>query len=80
MIDGKYVLLGHYDIQADNLSWTGLEKWNGNKVIKSTKFSNGKLLTHTHFIVYDIFIYLSFRISLFGNKSVTPSLFTYITS
>lgn len=53
MIDGKYVLLGHYDIQADNLSWTGLEKWNGNKVIKSTKFSNGKLLTHTHFIVYD---------------------------
>lgn len=34
MIDGKYVLLGHYDIQADNLTWTGLEKWHGNKVIQ----------------------------------------------
>ncbi|XP_055294979.1 gamma-aminobutyric acid type B receptor subunit 1 isoform X2 [Sitodiplosis mosellana] len=31
MIDGKYVILGHYDVQADNLSWTGLEKWQGNK-------------------------------------------------
>lgn len=37
MIDGKYVILGHYDVQADNLSWTGLEKWQGNKVIKSTE-------------------------------------------
>lgn len=34
MIDGKYVILGHYDIQADNLTWTGLEKWHGNKVIQ----------------------------------------------
>lgn len=43
MIDGKYVILGHYDIQADNLSWTGVEKWHGNKVInwcKPTLFSN----------------------------------------
>lgn len=37
MIDGKYVVLGHYDIQNDNLSWTDLEKWHGNKVIKSIK-------------------------------------------
>lgn len=36
MIDGKYVILGHYDTQADNLTWTGLEKWQDNKVIKST--------------------------------------------
>lgn len=32
MIDGKYVILGHYDTQADNLTWTGLEKWHDNKV------------------------------------------------
>lgn len=32
MIDGKYVILGHYDTQADNLTWTGLEKWRDNKV------------------------------------------------
>lgn len=34
MIDGKYSILGHYDIQADNLTWKGLEKWHGNKVIQ----------------------------------------------
>lgn len=34
MIDGKYVILGHYDVQADNLTWTGKEKWHGNKVIE----------------------------------------------
>lgn len=32
MIDGKYIILGHYDTQADNLTWTGLEKWHDNKV------------------------------------------------
>lgn len=37
MIDGKYFILGHYDTQADNLTWTGLEKWHDNKVIKSTQ-------------------------------------------
>lgn len=39
MIDGKYALLGHYDTQDDNLTWTGLEKWQDNKVIKSTKLA-----------------------------------------
>lgn len=34
MIDGKYVILGHYDTQADNLTWTGMEKWHDNKVIQ----------------------------------------------
>lgn len=32
MIDGKYVILGYYDTQADNLTWTGLEKWHDNRV------------------------------------------------
>lgn len=32
MIDGKYVILGHYDTQEDNLTWTGMEKWSDNKV------------------------------------------------
>lgn len=32
MIDGKYVILGYYNKEADNLSWTGQEKWHDNKV------------------------------------------------
>lgn len=32
MIDGKYLILGYYDKEADNLSWTGLEQWYDNKV------------------------------------------------
>ncbi|CAB0017197.1 unnamed protein product [Nesidiocoris tenuis] len=31
-IDGKYVLLGYYDTQADNLTWFNKEKWSGGKV------------------------------------------------
>lgn len=29
MIDGKYVLLGYYDTQSDNLTWNNKEKWMG---------------------------------------------------
>lgn len=53
MIDGKYAILGHYDIQADNLSWTGMEKWHGNKVIKlkQTRWTEWKKeYAHTLFI------------------------------
>ncbi|XP_065346154.1 gamma-aminobutyric acid type B receptor subunit 1 isoform X2 [Cloeon dipterum] len=32
MIDGKYVLLGYYDTQSDNLTWNNKEKWIGGKV------------------------------------------------
>ncbi|XP_031622925.1 gamma-aminobutyric acid type B receptor subunit 1 isoform X2 [Contarinia nasturtii] len=32
MIDGKYRVLGHFDIQADNLTWTGLEEWQDDKI------------------------------------------------
>jgi gamma-aminobutyric acid type B receptor len=29
MTDGKYVLLGYYDTQSDNLTWNNKEKWIG---------------------------------------------------
>nr|CAD7406403.1 unnamed protein product [Timema cristinae] len=32
MIDGKYVKLGYYDTQADNLTWMNEERWIGGKV------------------------------------------------
>lgn len=51
MIDGKYVILGHYDTQADNLTWTGLEHWQDNKVIISTEFIMGALI-HRKIVSY----------------------------
>ncbi|XP_006611610.1 gamma-aminobutyric acid type B receptor subunit 1 isoform X2 [Apis laboriosa] len=32
MIDGKYVKLGYYDTQSDNLTWRNMERWIGGKV------------------------------------------------
>lgn len=32
VIDGKYVKLGYYDTQMDNLTWRNMEKWIGGKV------------------------------------------------
>ncbi|KAK7868503.1 hypothetical protein R5R35_001911 [Gryllus longicercus] len=32
MVDGKYVKLGYYDTQADNLTWHNFERWIGGKV------------------------------------------------
>lgn len=32
MIDGKYVKLGYYDTQNDNLTWHNIERWIGGKV------------------------------------------------
>lgn len=32
MIDGKYVKLGYYDTQSDNLTWRNVERWIGGKV------------------------------------------------
>lgn len=32
MIDGKYVKLGYYDTQADNLTWLNAERWIGGKI------------------------------------------------
>lgn len=32
MIDGKYVKLGYFDTQSDNLTWINMAKWQGNKV------------------------------------------------
>lgn len=32
MKDGKYVKLGYYDTQSDNLSWFNEERWAGGKV------------------------------------------------
>ncbi|KAG8237225.1 hypothetical protein J437_LFUL013726, partial [Ladona fulva] len=32
VIDGKYVLLGYYDTQSDNLTWFNRERWSGGKV------------------------------------------------
>ncbi|XP_044010005.1 gamma-aminobutyric acid type B receptor subunit 1 isoform X3 [Aphidius gifuensis] len=32
VIDGKYVKLGYYDTQADNLTWRNMERWIGGKV------------------------------------------------
>lgn len=32
VIDGKYVKLGYYDTQSDNLTWRNLERWIGGKV------------------------------------------------
>ncbi|XP_046398268.1 gamma-aminobutyric acid type B receptor subunit 1 isoform X3 [Ischnura elegans] len=31
-VDGKYVLLGYYDTQSDNLTWFNRERWSGGKV------------------------------------------------
>lgn len=54
MIDGKYVILGHYDTQADNLTWTGLEKWQDNKVTKTTNTSSLSLsLSHQNKAWYE---------------------------
>ncbi|KAG7188036.1 hypothetical protein KM043_013204 [Ampulex compressa] len=32
VIDGKYVKLGYYDTQSDNLTWRNMERWIGGKV------------------------------------------------
>lgn len=32
VIDGKYVKLGYYDTQSDNLTWRNVERWIGGKV------------------------------------------------
>ncbi|KAK0159944.1 hypothetical protein PV328_007400 [Microctonus aethiopoides] len=32
VIDGKYVKLGYYDTQMDNLTWKNMERWIGNKI------------------------------------------------
>ncbi|XP_023288491.1 gamma-aminobutyric acid type B receptor subunit 1 [Orussus abietinus] len=32
VIDGKYVKLGYYDTQSDNLTWHNMERWIGGKV------------------------------------------------
>ncbi|KAL5289011.1 GABBR1 family protein [Megaselia abdita] len=32
MIDGKYIKLGYFDTQSDNLTWINMAKWQGNKV------------------------------------------------
>lgn len=32
VIDGKYVKLGYYDTQSDNLTWKNMERWIGAKV------------------------------------------------
>lgn len=40
-IDGKYVLLGYYDTQADNLTWFNKEKWSGNYCTTDSNTLNG---------------------------------------
>lgn len=32
MIDGKYVKLGYYDTQSDNLTWKNMERWIAGKI------------------------------------------------
>ncbi|CAK9812805.1 Gamma-aminobutyric acid type B receptor subunit 1 [Anthophora quadrimaculata] len=32
VIDGKYVKLGYYDTQSDNLTWRNMERWIGGKI------------------------------------------------
>lgn len=32
VVDGKYVKLGYYDTQMDNLTWRNMERWIGGKV------------------------------------------------
>lgn len=32
MIDGKYVKLGYFDTQSDNLTWITMARWQGDKV------------------------------------------------
>ncbi|XP_060812342.1 gamma-aminobutyric acid type B receptor subunit 1 isoform X1 [Bombus pascuorum] len=32
VVDGKYVKLGYYDTQSDNLTWRNMERWIGGKV------------------------------------------------
>jgi hypothetical protein len=39
MTDGKYVLLGYYDTQSDNLTWNNKEKWMGILRQKILKYS-----------------------------------------
>lgn len=36
MIDGKYVKLGYFDTQSDNLTWINMAKWQGNKVSENS--------------------------------------------
>lgn len=32
MINGEYVILGHYDVQADNITWQNEAVWQNDKV------------------------------------------------
>lgn len=48
MIDGKYVKLGYFDTQSDNLTWINMAKWQGNKV-RNTKVELSILHNETVF-------------------------------
>ncbi|CAD7085837.1 unnamed protein product [Hermetia illucens] len=51
MINGQYIKLGYYDIQADNLTWLNAERWAGvkNSIRQSSPVSMAVKNTHHQF-------------------------------